>query len=536
MQIGKRSRAELKQYFVKNAIPTESNFAELIDGMLNQKEDGIAKLPNDALSIEAAGDDTSQKNAIHFYNSFSEEGPIWVLSLNPRQDPLRAATARPGFSISDSAGNSRLFIDRDSGNVGLGTVGPLRAGLHVDRGATDNLALMLSSSGPGWGSGLRLENTAAGAAKTFGIYVGGGALHFADVMNASSADRLLITQDGDVGIGTPPSAAKLQVAGTVRANRFTSDNMLVLNDYTTVNPPSNVYLYSAPSDRDAWLYLDSADTRSNWGIYHRQLNDAVKGLPGKSIGFIGGGTSKLQAYISLGDGSAHFAGQVTVSSGALIQSIGIGTQVHGPTEYPYETIQMNPAQNLRIWFGTNQRFTFSNAGILETHGDIQSNGSYIKVRGKGNEQAFIGGDGEQKDVHIGSNNADMTTVIAWNEARRTTMLFSCLLLHQTSDARLKENIGPLTDALDRVSRLRGVGFNWKNPPADKAQSRNLGLIAQEVRAVVPEAVSEGRGGHLGINYAAITVLLLEAVKEQQKQIDELRGALKEPRAQRKKGQ
>jgi hypothetical protein len=105
-----------------------------------------------------------------------------------------------------------------------------------------------------------------------------------------------------------------------------------------------------------------------------------------------------------------------------------------------------------------------------------------------------------------------------------------------SDARLKENIEPLAGALDRVSRLRGVGFNWKNPPADEAQSRNLGLIAQEVRAVVPEAVTEGREGHLGISYSAITVLLLEAVKEQQKQLDELRGALKEPRAQRKKGQ
>ncbi|HZI10644.1 MAG TPA: tail fiber domain-containing protein [Myxococcus sp.] len=447
MQIGRRSRSELKQYFVKNAIPTESNFAELIDGMLNQKEDGIARLPNDALSIEAAGDDTSQKKAIHFYNSFSDNDPVWVLSLNPRQDPAAANTARPGFSISDSAGNSRLFIERGTGNVGVGTVGPLQA--------------------------------------------------------------------------------KLQVAGTVRANRFTSDNTLVLNDYTTVNPPSNVYLYSAPDDRDAWIYLDSANTRSNWGIYHRQLNDAVKGLPGNSIGFIG--SSKLQAYISLRDGSAHFAG------GALIHSIGIGTQFHGPTTSPHETIQMNPAQDLRIWFGPNERVIFLN------NGDIESKGSYIKIRGGGNEAAYLGGDGVGRDVQIGSTEKEVIKVIAWNKANRTTMDFQCnrALANdfiKPSDARLKENIEPLTGALDRVSRLRGVGFNWKNPPADEAQSRNLGLIAQEVRAVVPEAVTEGREGHLGISYSAITVLLLEAVKEQQKQLDELRGALKEPRAQRKKGQ
>lgn len=133
MQVGKRSRAELKQYFVKNAIPTESQFAELIDGMLSQQDDGLAKLPNDALSIEAAGDDTSQKKAIHFYNSFSDASPTWVLSLNPRQDPGAAATARAGFSISDSGGNSRLFIERDTGKVGVGTTTP-RGRLDVTTG------------------------------------------------------------------------------------------------------------------------------------------------------------------------------------------------------------------------------------------------------------------------------------------------------------------------------------------------------------------------------------------------------------------
>ena len=43
MDIDKRNRTELKAYFVKNAIPTQSNFAELIDAMLNQKDDGIVK-------------------------------------------------------------------------------------------------------------------------------------------------------------------------------------------------------------------------------------------------------------------------------------------------------------------------------------------------------------------------------------------------------------------------------------------------------------------------------------------------------------
>lgn len=134
MQIDKRTRTELKQYFVKNAIPTESNFAELIDGMLSQRDDGIAKLPNDALSIEAAGDATSQKKAIHFYTSFGDTDPTWVLSLNPRLIPANATTARTGFSIGDNAGTSRLFIERTTGRIGIGTLEPKKK-LHI-QGAT----------------------------------------------------------------------------------------------------------------------------------------------------------------------------------------------------------------------------------------------------------------------------------------------------------------------------------------------------------------------------------------------------------------
>ena len=124
MEINKRSRTELKSYFVKNAIPTESNFAELIEGMLSQKDDGVAKTAGDPLSIEAAGDDTSQKKAINLYRSFADEAPAWSLTLNPRSDPNDSNTARPGLSVSDALGNSRLFVDQSSGNVGIGVTSP----------------------------------------------------------------------------------------------------------------------------------------------------------------------------------------------------------------------------------------------------------------------------------------------------------------------------------------------------------------------------------------------------------------------------
>jgi hypothetical protein len=122
MDINTRNRTELKSYFTKNSIPTESNFAELIEGTLNQKEDGLVKSPGTPLSVEAAGDDSSPQKALNLYRDFSDPQPEWTLGLNLRVDPDEPMV--PGLSVTDGEGNSRLFIDRNTGNVGIGAVQP----------------------------------------------------------------------------------------------------------------------------------------------------------------------------------------------------------------------------------------------------------------------------------------------------------------------------------------------------------------------------------------------------------------------------
>jgi hypothetical protein len=120
MDINKKSRSELKPYYVKNAVPTESNFRDLIDAPLNQKDDGIAKAGGDALNLEAAS--AGDKKVINFYESFSETKPAWVLSL--LSGPSGGANSKRGFGLRDGSGNMRLFIDSGTGNIGLGTPAP----------------------------------------------------------------------------------------------------------------------------------------------------------------------------------------------------------------------------------------------------------------------------------------------------------------------------------------------------------------------------------------------------------------------------
>ena len=104
---------------------------------------------------------------------------------------------------------------------------------------------------------------------------------------------------------------------------------------------------------------------------------------------------------------------------------------------------------------------------------------------------------------------------------------------QTSDQRLKTNIKPLEKALDKVLTLNGVTYEWRVnefPEMHFDSNRHVGVIAQEVEAVLPEAVETSDAGYKSVNYSNITPLLIEAIKEQQAEIEELKSVKEENEA------
>jgi len=150
------------------------------------------------------------------------------------------------------------------------------------------------------------------------------------IWQEGAGSRMYFRNNGNIGIATTIPIYTLDVSGTIRGERYRGINSLLLNTYATVNPASNVFLYSQANDRDSWIYLDSADTSSNWGIYHRQIDSAVSNLPANAIGFIGGGTSTLQSYISLTNGSAYFAGNVGIGTASPLQKFQVDGTVGNP--------------------------------------------------------------------------------------------------------------------------------------------------------------------------------------------------------------
>ena len=92
--------------------------------------------------------------------------------------------------------------------------------------------------------------------------------------------------------------------------------------------------------------------------------------------------------------------------------------------------------------------------------------------------------------------------------------------NSTSDATLKTNVETLTGSLDAVKAMRGVSFDWI-----ESGKSEVGVIAQEVEEVIPDLVNTNEQGIKSVKYGNIVAVLIEAIKEQQEQIDELKAQL-----------
>lgn len=107
-------------------------------------------------------------------------------------------------------------------------------------------------------------------------------------------------------------------------------------------------------------------------------------------------------------------------------------------------------------------------------------------------------------LNVGSGGINVTGIITATD------------FNATSDRNLKENIKIVIDPIEKISKINGVEFSWKS---SKAQS--IGVIAQELEEIFPELVTQN-DSHKTVNYNGLIGVLIEAVKEQQKQINSLK--------------
>ena len=217
--------------------------------------------------------------------------------------------------------------------------------------------------------------------------------------------------------------------------------------------------------------------------------------------------------------------------------------------------QGNATFNKNVIFGDNGKalfgagtdlaiFSDGTDGKIEASGSLilDANGTTISLRDGGTENSQIGLDsaglvmtvvGSDKDFFISGNDGGSAITgvrVDFSDAGAIICNGNITAFGNTSDIKLKENIEVISDALDKVKQLKGITFNYK-----KDGKRSTGLIAQDLEKVLPEAIYETidadingdpEDNHLAIRYGNTVGLLVEAIKEQQEQIETLNDYVK----------
>ena len=215
-----------------------------------------------------------------------------------------------------------------------------------------------------------------------------------------------------------------------------------------------------------------------------------------SSGLVGIGNTAPISTLTVGNATGTIPGEITLY----------------PTTGSFEGGQINIKKSLvgstADWI-IDQYGTSAAEARLRIFNTTEANGIIIK------ENGFIG---------MGTSNPTVRLQVAGDIIANS--------IAGSSDTRFKTNILPIENPLQKVLKLRGVTFDWKIkefPNRMFSENRALGFIAQEVEQVIPEVVQTENSteGFKSVQYDKVVALLVEAIKEQQKQIEQLQQKVKE---------
>ena len=303
---------------------------------------------------------------------------------------------------------------------------------------------------------------------------------------------------GNVGIGTNSPSAMLQTVGTGTGQ----GNVVFVGEYKPLNPGDPPV--SGAGTRMMW-YPDKASFRAGY-VDGEQWN----------VGNVGDFSAALN-YKTTASGSNSTAlgyetkatGDRSISMGHFTTASGFGSMTAGAFTTAPSTCEMAVGINNTIysplgtpggWNANDRLFVIGN-GWLSAH-------NALTVLKNGNIGIGTDTPAELLDVN---GNAAFRAIGSGAYEGPVNRTSDGTLTTATSDERLKENISTLQDCLFKVLQLRGVSYTWKTNPE---YGMRIGFIAQEFEKIIPELVfTNKRDGYKGINYAEVSSVLVEAIKE-----------------------
>jgi len=323
----------------------------------------------------------------------------------------------------------------------------------------------------------------------------------------------------NVGIGTTSPGAKLDVAGQVRANSIyvnVGEGLEIENGGSSYGPNDsrriNLRDGNPPTDGALVITSDvsSPSDAGNLIAYFDRNKSAF-------LGNVGIGTTSPNGKLQIQENGVLSAtdGNVVLyhpSSGSY-SSIVFPSRVNYGSDYGY-IAYYDDNNNYDYWGGSSE----NSALVIGVQNDGRNSVSDVVVL---KSPASVIVDAPELRAPIIYDSNDTGYYVNPNSTSRLYRIDGNYFYY-ASDISLKKDIKPISNALDKVLQLQGVRFNWKD-----TNKPSIGLISQDVEKIFPEIVSTDEQGLKSIEYAKLVAPLIEALKEQQKEIEELKAEIEE---------
>jgi hypothetical protein len=312
---------------------------------------------------------------------------------------------------------------------------------------------------------------------------------------------------GATGVGIGNSGSYVGFSTLVN---FVGSNISIVPSYNPVTQVTTLNLIGTASTNTVSGYPVQGSSGNRWDIIPVINTSGVMEI-GRYIDFHNT-SADTSDYTYRLDNSSN---GVLETSGSLI--VGSNVDVRGELNFPN-------ASDKYVDFYTNDgstNYTVYFRLINDANSEFDSG---ITLTRKGAVTLFHSGTARLATSSVGitvtgtvsATTGSFTNVSAVNG--NFTGIVTATDINSTSDINLKKNIIQIQNPLDKILQIRGVTFDWK-----ESNRPSVGVIAQEVEKVLPELVNTGE--NKTVNYNGLIGVLIEAVKEQQKQIDELKKKL-----------
>jgi hypothetical protein len=494
-----------RAYWIKNASTAATTPVLTIATTAAQTIDGISSWtldePNEIAGFVSNGTSWYVINQDVAVAKTSTTGSAWLQGGN-KVTASKALGTITNFDLPFITNNTEKMRLTTAGFLGLGTTGPAGRFHLVTQGSEPGDDYIFDDYGAGTTQGIYFSKSRGtvvaptdlqsgdqigwirfipryngsiafnGGSSMDAYYRGNGTNNLTDLrFFTSNSERMRIDTAGSVGIGSASFSA-------------TNPEKLLVDAGTT----SSINVISGKGTIDSYLQLN-IQNRSN----------------GASA------SSDVVATANNGNESVNYIDMGVNSGGYTNTSLPILGGVN--TAYLYATgtdfVIGNGSSGRNLVFFTNGFATTDEKMRILSSGNVG-----IGVTTPADKLSVAG---------VIAPSADNTYSLGKTGARWSTV-WSANGTVQTSDARLKTAIQPLQYGLKEILQLNPVRYNWIEHPVTGGK---IGLIAQEVKKIVPEVVvGDEEKEKLGMNYAELVPVLINAVKEQEKQIESIAAEIK----------